>query len=175
LDHIKKKLIEELILIGHLIDPAPGAGKIESKDSAECLSPSIAEKPSVGSSELELDLETLPLSDDIDDLTYATKDMFAASVDSHVTDAAELSQTKQPAAKKYSSSNAQISDRVIPATTEQLEQNINEIRFPVEELARELVTLIADYVSQRSGEQLDDTFRDELTKAVTERLEDWLK
>ena len=57
----------------------------------------------------------------------------------------------------------------------QFNQETAVIGFPVEELARELVTLIEDRVSQRSGEQLDDVFRDELTQAVTAQLEGWLK
>jgi non-homologous end joining protein Ku len=57
----------------------------------------------------------------------------------------------------------------------QLSQEAPAIGLPVEELARELVTLIEDRVSQRSGEQLDDAFRDELTQAVTAKLEGWLK
>ena len=57
----------------------------------------------------------------------------------------------------------------------QFNQETTVIGFPAEELARELVTLIEDRVSQRSGEQLDDTFRDELTQAVITQLEGWLK
>ena len=46
--------------------------------------------------------------------------------------------------------------------------------FPITELARELVVLIEEKVSKRSGEYLDDSFRDELTEAVTLQLESWL-
>ena len=44
---------------------------------------------------------------------------------------------------------------------------------PTEELARELIGLIEQRVSARTGEELDDTLRDELIVAVMNHIEDW--
>ena len=45
--------------------------------------------------------------------------------------------------------------------------------LPTEELARELIGLIEQRVSARTGEALDDTLRDELTVVVMNHIEDW--
>ena len=44
---------------------------------------------------------------------------------------------------------------------------------PTEELARELISLIEQRVSARTGEELDDTLRDELIVVVMNHIEDW--
>ena len=44
---------------------------------------------------------------------------------------------------------------------------------PTEELARELIGLIEQRVSARTGEELDDTLRDELIVVVMNHIEDW--
>ena len=44
---------------------------------------------------------------------------------------------------------------------------------PTEELARELVGLIEQRVSARTGEELDDTLRDELIVVVMNHIGDW--
>ena len=44
---------------------------------------------------------------------------------------------------------------------------------PTEELARELIGLIEQRVSAHSGEELDDTLRDELIVVVMNHIEDW--
>ena len=44
---------------------------------------------------------------------------------------------------------------------------------PTEELARELIRLIEQRVSARTGEELDDTLRDELIVVVMNHIEDW--
>jgi len=44
---------------------------------------------------------------------------------------------------------------------------------PTEELARELIALIEQRVSARTGEELDDTLRDELIVVVMNHIEDW--
>ena len=176
MNHPRKKLIEELIRVGRLIDPAPGTGLQESEDAME--TPSITEEPDIGSPVLESDLEVLPVLDDVVGPHYATKDMFTTTVDSHVPSTTKPLRAQQPDANTSGASNVYISDReefAMIETKMQLGQDASPIRFPVAELAQELVTLIEERVSQRSGEQLDDMFRDELTHAVTAHLEDWLE
>ena len=172
MDRTRKKLIEELIRVGRLIDPAPGTGQPESADNVELSG--ITQRSDMDPPSQVVDLEGLPLVDDVVDRPYTTKDMFAGPV-SRLTKALE---GQQPTANRSGLRDAPVSERIGPAGTDpenQLSQEATTIGFPVEELARELVTLIEDRVSQRSGEQLDDAFRDELTQAVTAKLEGWLK
>ena len=112
------------------------------------------------------------------DRAYTTQDMFADPVGSHLSRSAKNLEGQQPVANTFDTRDAPVSERIGPAGTDpenQLSQEATTIGFPVEELARELVTLIEDRVSQRSGEQLDDAFRDELTQAVISQLEGWLR
>ena len=155
MDRARKKLIEELIRVGRLIGPAPSTGQRKGENATEL--PGITQQSGMNARSPVADLEGLPIVDDVVDQPYTTKDMFADT---------------------SGSSNAHKNERVEPIAPErekQFSQEATATRFPVEELARELVTLIEDRVSQRSGEQLDDTFRDELTQAVTAQLEGWLK
>ena len=176
LDHTRKKLIEELIRVGRLIDPAPGTGQRKGEDAAEL--PGIKQQSGIDAQSPVADLEGLPVVDDVVDRPYTTKDMFAGPVGGHVSRLAKALEGQQPAENRSGPRDAPVSERIGPAGTDpenQLSQEATTIGFPVEELARELVTLIEDRVSQRSGEQLDDTFRDELTQAVITQLEGWLK
>ena len=176
MDRARKKLIEELIRVGRLIDPAPGTGQREREDNVEFSG--ITQQSDIDPPSPVVDLEGLPVVDDVVDRTYTTKDMFADPVGSHVSRVAKALEGQQPAANTSGPRDAPVSDRVGPAGTDpenQLSQEKTTTGFPIEELARELVTLIEDRVSQRSGEQLDDTFRDELTQAVTAQLGGWLK
>ena len=176
MDRTRKKLIEELIRVGRLIDPAPGAGQRKGEDAAEL--PGITQQSDMDPPSQVVDLEGLPLVDDVVDRPYTTKDMFAAPVGSHVSRLANALEGQQPAANRSGPRDAPVSERIGPVGTNpenQLSQEATTIGFPVEELARELVTLIEDRVSQRSGEQLDDAFRDELTQAVTAKLDGWLE
>ena len=155
MDRSRKKLIEELIRVGRLIDPVPSTGQRKGEDAVELQR--ISQQSDIGARLPAGNLDDLPVVDDVVDQPYTTKDMFADT---------------------SGSSNAHKNERVEPIAPErekQFSQEATATRFPVEELARELVTLIEDRVSQRSGEQLDDTFRDELTQAVTAQLEGWLK
>ena len=176
MDRTRKKLIEELIRVGRLIDPAPGTGRRESENNVECSS--ITQQSDIDPLSHVVDLEGLPVVDDVVDRAYTTKDMFADPVDSHVSRSTKAFEGQQPAANTSGPRDAPVRERIGPAGTDPenlLSQEATTIGFPVEELARELVTLIEDRVSQRSGEQLDDAFRDELTQAVTAKLEGWLK
>jgi hypothetical protein len=176
LNRTRKKLIEELIRVGRLIDPAPGSRQRKAADDAEL--PGITEQSGIDNQWPMADLEDLPIVNDIVDRPYTTKDMFAAPTGNYQSKLPEPSRRQQPPMKISDSSNTPITKRTgLPTTNleKQAGQEANAISFPVDELARELVTLIEDRVSQRSGEQLDDTFRDELTLAVIARLEGWLK
>jgi hypothetical protein len=176
LDRTRKKLIEELIRVGRLIDPAPGTGQLESEDNAELSG--IAQQSDMDPPSPVVDLEGLPVVDDVVDRAYTTKDMFADPVGGHVSRLTKALEEQQLAANTSGPRDTPVSKRIGPAGTDpenQVSKEATTIGFPVEELARELVTLIEDRVSQRSGEQLDDAFRDELTQAVTAELEGWLK
>jgi len=176
LDRTRKKLIEELIRVGRLIDPAPGAGQRKGKEAGEL--PGITQQSGMDVRSPVADLEGLPVVDDVVNRPYTTKDMFAVPVGSYGSRLARPLEGQQRAANTSGSIDAPVSEPLGPVTADpkkQLSQETTAIGFPVEELARELVTLIEDRVSQRSGEQLDDTFRDELTQAVIAQLEGWLK
>ena len=176
MDRTRKKLIEELIRVGRLIDPAPGTGQRKGEDGAKL--PGIKRQTGIDNQSSTAGLEGLPVVDDVVDRPYATKDMFAMPMGSHGSRLAQPLGGQQPAANASDSSDPHVSEPARPVTTDPkkpLSQEASAIPFPVEELARELVTLIEDRVSQRSGEQLDDAFRDELTLAVIAQLEGWLK
>jgi hypothetical protein len=176
LDRTRKKLIEELIRVGRLIDPAPGTGQPESEGHAELSG--VSQQSDMDPPLPVVDLEGLPVVDDVVDRAHTTKDMFADPVGSHISRLTKDLKGQQPTANTSGPLDDPVSERMGPAGTDpenQRSQEATAIGFPVEELARELVTLIEDRVSQRSGEQLDDAFRDELTQAVTAQLEGWLK
>ena len=176
LDRTRKQLIEELIRVGRLIDPAPGTGQRKDEDAKE--RPSITEQSGMDAGSPVTGLEGLPVVDDVVDQPYTTKDMFTAPVDSYEPTLARPLERQRTAANTPGSNDAPVSEHIGHVATypeKQLSQEATAIGFPVEELARELVTLIEDRVSQRSGEQLDDTFRDELTQAVIAKLEGWLE
>ena len=168
LDRSRKKLIEELIRVGRLIDPAPNTGQTEGDGPAELSGDE--QQFNVDPLSQVVDPENPPIVEDVVDRPYATKDMFA--------DFSRPLERQRPVISARDSSNTPVNEPVGPIATHlanKPNQATTGIGFPVEELARELVTLIGDRVSQRSGEQLDDTFRDELIQAVTAELESWLK
>jgi len=176
LDRNRKKLIEELIRVGRLIDPVPGTEQRKGDETAELSG--ITQQSGIGAPSTMTDLEGLPVVDDVVDRPYTTKDMFAAPLGGHGSRLASPIEGQQLATKTSDSSDPSASGHVRSVATDpeiQSSQETAAIEFPIEELARELVTLIEDRVSQRSGEQLDDTFRDELTQAVIAQLEGWLK
>ena len=176
MDCSRKKLIEELIRVGRLIVPAPGTGQRIGEDATEL--PGITQQPGMDARAPVADLEGLPVVDDVVDQPYTTKDMFTAPVGSHEPTLARSLEGQRTVANTADSNDTLVRERIGYVATypeKQISQEATAIGFPVEELARELVTLIEDRVSQRSGEQLDDTFRDELTQAVISQLESWLK
>ena len=83
MDRTRKKLIEELIRVGRLIDPAPGTGQRESEDNVELSG--ITQQSDMDPPSQVVDLEGPPLVDDVVDRPYATKDMFTGPVDGHVS------------------------------------------------------------------------------------------
>ena len=175
LDRARKKLIEELIRVGRLIGPAPSTGQRKGENATEL--PGITQQSGMNARSPVADLEGLPIVDDVVDQPYTTKDMFAAPESSQESRLTSPLEGQRSAANTSNSSNVPVIKRVGSVAIDpenQLSQETAVIEFPIEELARELVTLIEDRVSQRSGEQLDDAFRDELTQAVTTQLEGWL-
>lgn len=175
MDRTRNNLIEELIRVGRLIDPAPSTGQQEDETAGELSENS--QQSNIDDRSLVMDLEGVPIVDDVVDQPFATKDMFVDPVDNHASRLARPFDGQQPAVNTSALNDSPISVRTDPVSAElqeQLSQETTGVEFPVTELARELVTLIEHHVSQRSGEQLDDTFRDELTQAVITKLEGWL-
>ena len=176
MDRTRKKLIEELIRVGRLIDPAPDARQRKSEDVAEFHG--IVEQYDIDNQSLLPDLEDPPVVNDVVDQPYSTKDMFFDPVVSNESRSAKDVEEQYPVTNTSDSSDTPLREHVGSVATDSektLCQETTGSGFPIEELARELVTLIEDRVSQRSGVQLDDTFRDELTQAVITQLEDWLR
>ena len=67
MDRTRKKLIEELIRVGRLIDPMPGSGHQKGEGAAEL--PSITQQSGMDARSPVVDLEGLPVVDDVvDDL-----------------------------------------------------------------------------------------------------------
>jgi hypothetical protein len=175
LERSRKQLIEDLIRVGRLIDPAPGTEQRKDENPGELLD--TTQESSSDARSPDLDLEGLPIVDDVVVRPYTTKDMFAAPVGVSRSTLVRPLERQQPVDNPSDSNDPHPGEHVgLVATNaeKQLGQETTEIGFPIEELARELVTLIEDRVSRRSGEQLDDTFRDELTQAVIAQLEGWL-
>ena len=164
----RRKLIEELIRVGRLIDPATGSENTIFKVNTK--------QDDVPVSNVEKEFEDIPLMETVVNSPYTTKDMFNAgdetesppyrnSNDSQVVDAIYEPEHTSSAISEDKSIYKSDGTPGQPEPTEE---------FPITELARELVVLIEEKVSKRSGEYLDDSFRDELTEAVTRQLESWL-
>jgi len=164
----RRKLIEELIRVGRLIDPATS--------SKNTIFEVNTKHNDVLVSNTEKEFEDIPLMETVVNTPYTTKDMFIAgdeskspsyrtSNDSQLVDA--ISEPKHTSAET-------VDDKSVYEKESPLGQSESPQEFPIAELARELVVLIEEKVSKRSGEYLDDAFRDELSEAVTRQLESWL-
>ena len=164
----RKKLIEELIRVGRLIDPATTdkntTFEVNTKHS------------DVSASNTEKECGDIPLMETVVNTPYTTKDMFTEgdevkSPSYNNLNGPEIVGTRSE--PKHISPEA-IDDAPVDIKGGTLGQSESPDEFPMTELARELVVLIEEKVSKRSGEYLDDSFREELTEAVTRQLESWL-
>ncbi len=164
----RRKLIEELIRVGRLIDPATSSKNTTSEVDTK--------QNDISVSNTEKEFEDIPLMETVVNTPYTTKDMFIAgdepkspsygnSDDSNIVDT--ISEPEHTSTKT-------VDDESVSRKDNTLAQSESPEEFPITELARELVVLIEEKVSKRSGEYLDDAFRDELTEAVTRQLESWL-
>lgn len=164
----RRKLIEELIRVGRLIDPVVSSDNSENQDSS-----------AYGDiSELKVDeqLEDIPVMERVVDATYTTKDMFTTD-ESRESSLDSDSIVSNPVDGNSDAEHAYFrpsGDSSVENVKENPSQLIPSEQFPVNELAKELVVIIEERVSKRSGEYLEDAFRDELIDAVTTQLESWL-
>lgn len=169
----RKTLIEELIRVGNLIDPIPKERTEEREQNKSSVNTGphelIRQQP-------QLALEDIPVVDDVAEEPYATRDMFEdpeqRSQMSEPEDLDGLVGDKSPNLKHIDSGINKQSTAV--NSRQHLEPPPDDTDFPIDDLAYQLVMLIEKQVSKRSGEELDDAFRDELTKAVTAELHNWL-
>ena len=157
-----RALIDDLQALGKLLDPETGA------KSRRATSRSLEDRPT-------RNLESIPVSATTpasslnqtptrsssaasDQTPFPTLDMFGSTPENEMVSGTQaMPDTLSPPADA-------------PAVSlDQVEPNDS----PTEELARELIGLIEQRVSARTGEELDDTLRDELIVVVMNHIEDW--
>ena len=164
----RRKLIEELIRVGRLIDPVLNSGNFKNQDSSTFGD----------NTELEIneELEDIPVMEKAVDATYTTKDMFTTdeSSESSLNNDSTVSNSVDGYSDTEHAYSGTSEDSSIDDVKEEQKQLILSEQVPANELAKELVVIIEERVSKRSGEYLEDAFRDELTEAVTTQLESWL-
>lgn len=173
--HTRKKLIGDLIRVSRLIEPAPTNQQGEHRDIERYdASSKLGRKDFL---KVGADFGDIPVVKEVVDHTYVARDMF--TTDEKLPMPANVPTRKSPQLTGEISDSQK--DEIEPPkimsiskTEAILDQPENNAKFPVHELARELVVLIDDLVSRRSGEHLDDAFRDELTEGVTTELQNWL-
>jgi hypothetical protein len=164
----RRKLIEELIRVGRLIDPVLSSGNLKKQD--------IPTYEDILELKVDEELEDIPVMERVVDSTYTTKDMFTTdeSPESNLNNDSMVSNSIAGDSDAEHAYFETSEDSSIDDITEKPRQLIPSEQVPVNELAKELVVIIEERVSKRSGEYLEDAFRDELTEAVTTQLESWL-
>ena len=164
----RRKLIEELIRVGRLIDPVLNSNNFKNKDSSTYGD----------NTELKIDeeLEDIPIMEEAVNSTYTTKDMFITdeNSESNLNSDSIVSNSIDGCSDAEHAYSRRSEDSSIDDVKEKPKQLIPSEQVPINELAKELVVIIEERVSKRSGEYLEDAFRDELTEAVTTQLESWL-
>ena len=175
MDRGRQKLIEELLRVGRLIDPAPTAAENtldESKDSIDKSATSVSEE-----SATQEHIDDLPVLEDVIGRPYDNIDMFAAPIRTSSVDPdyeASPKSLPNPAPYKFQQSEKGGEITTVPESENLVSKKAPNNILPSEELARELIDLIENRVSQRTGEQLDDEMRDDLMRAVIKHIESWL-
>tara|TARA_B110001454_G_scaffold91202_1_gene86989 strand:+ start:611 stop:1114 length:504 start_codon:yes stop_codon:yes gene_type:complete len=157
-----RALIDDLQALGKLLDPETGtksrpATSHSLEDRPTRNLESISASATTPASSLN---QTPPRSSSAasNQTPFPTLDMFGSTPENEMVSGTQaMPDTLSPTADA-------------PAVSlDQVEPNDS----PTEELARELIGLIEQRVSARTGEELDDTLRDELIVVVMNHIEDW--
>jgi len=169
----RRNLIEELIRVGNLIDPIPNERTEEKAQDKSSLNTDPYESVKRGSQSA---LEDIPVVDDVVEEPYATRDMFETPEQwSKMSEPEDLDGLVGDKSLNLKHIDSDINEQSIAVNSGQYSEPTPEhTDFPIDDLAYQLVMLIEKQVSKRSGEELDDVFREELTKAVTAELHSWL-
>ena len=155
-----RTLIADLQALGKLIDPESGP------KSRPTTSRSLEDRPT-------RNLESISASAPTPASSLNQTPTRGSSAANRVTSAAS-NQTPFPTLDMFGSTpeNETVSETQTTPDTLSLDQ-VEPDDSPTEELARELIGLIEQRVRARTGEELDDTLRDELIVVVMNHIEDW--
>ena len=155
-----RTLIADLQALGKLIDPESGP------KSRPTTSRSLEDRPT-------RNLESISASAPTPASSLNQTPTRGSSAANHVTSAAS-NQTPFPTLDMFGSTpeNETVSETQTTPDTLSLDQ-VEPDDSPTEELSRELIGLIEQRVRARTGEELDDTLRDELIVVVMNHIEDW--
>ena len=155
-----RTLIADLQALGKLIDPESGT------KSRPTTSRSLEDRPT-------RNLESISASAPTPASSLNQTPTRGSSAANHVTSAAS-NQTPFPTLDMFGSTpeNETVSETQTTPDTLSLDQ-VEPDDSPTEELSRELIGLIEQRVRARTGEELDDTLRDELIVVVMNHIEDW--
>ena len=169
----RKNLIEELMRVGNLIDPISNARTEEGEQDKTSLNTSPHESLMQRSHSAP---EDIPVVDDVVEEPYATRDMFEVPEQwLQMSEPEDLDGLVGHKSRNLKDIESDINEHSTAVNSRQhLEPPPGDTDFPIDDLAYQLVMLIEKQVSKRSGEELDDVFREELTKAVTAELHSWL-
>ncbi len=155
-----RTLIADLQALGKLIDPESGP------KSRPTTSRSLEDRPT-------RNLESISASAPTPASSLNQTPTRGSSAANRVTSAAS-NQTPFPTLDMFGSTpeNETVSETQTTPDTLSLDQ-VEPDDSPTEELSRELIGLIEQRVRARTGEELDDTLRDELIVVVMNHIEDW--
>jgi len=155
-----RTLIADLQALGKLIDPESGP------KSRPTTSRSLEDRPT-------RNLESISASAPTPASSLNQTPTRGSSTANRVTSAAS-NQTPFPTLDMFGSTpeNETVSETQTTPDTLSLDQ-VEPDDSPTEELSRELIGLIEQRVRARTGEELDDTLRDELIVVVMNHIEDW--
>ena len=155
-----RTLIADLQALGKLIDPESGP------KSRPTTSRSLEDRPT-------RNLESIFASTPTPASSLNQTPTRGSSAANRVTSAAS-NQTPFPTLDMFGSTpeNETVSETQTTPDTLSLDQ-VEPDDSPTEELSRELIGLIEQRVRARTGEELDDTLRDELIVVVMHHIEDW--
>ena len=164
-----RTLIADLQALGKLIDPE------STSKSSLVTSRSLEDRPTQN-------LGSIPASGSTPAASLNQTPTGGSSAINHVTSTTS-NETPFPTLDMFALAPEQETVSEIPETPSSLPPPtdapplaLNQVEpddSPTEELARELIGLIEQRVSARTGEELDDTLRDELIVVVMNHIEDW--
>ena len=150
------KIIEAAVGDDESVTPVTTTGATKRIDAASITG--SEEVPAQASSSGELQEEETP---------FSTLDMFNSA---HNGDA----QAPLPEAGETAAAHSSAKTNIAPVALSKPDNpGIAAETLLLEELSRELIALVEQRVSARTGEVLDDSLRDELIVAVMNHIEDW--